>query len=163
MATAGKDLSAFELGNLPNSAHFKVGIVVSRWNDDITYALRDGALQVLEAAGVASIRTVEVPGAFELPLGAASLLKADPELDGVICIGNVIRGETAHFDYVCEGAAQGIQRVALDTLKPVMFCLLTDENKAQSIARSGGIHGNKGIECAIACLEMIALQQSLKA
>ena len=162
MATAGKDLSAFELGNLPYSAHqFKVGIVVSRWNEDITYALRDGALEVMEAAGVQDVDVVEVPGAFELPLGAASLLAARPELDGVVCIGNVIRGETAHFDYVCAGAADGIQRVALDAMKPVMFCVLTDENREQSIARSGGVHGNKGIECAVACLEMIALQRGL--
>lgn len=162
MATAGKDLSAFELGNLPDSAHqFKVGIVVSRWNEDITYALRDGALSVMRAAGVGDVQVVEVPGAFELPLGAASLIEAQPEIDGVVCIGNVIRGETAHFDYVCAGAAEGIQRVALDTMKPVMFCVLTDENREQSIARSGGVHGNKGIECAVACLEMIALQRRL--
>lgn len=162
MATAGKDLSAFERGNLPDSAHlFKVGIVVSRWNDDITFALRDGALEVLRAAGVAEVPVVEVPGAFELPLGAASLLQARPDLDGVVCIGNVIRGETAHFDYVCAGAAEGIQRVSLDTLKPVTFCVLTDENREQSIARSGGKHGNKGVECAVACLEMIALQREL--
>lgn len=162
MATAGKDLSAFELGNLPDSAHqFKVGIVVSRWNEDITYALRDGALGVMRAAGVGDVQVVEVPGAFELPLGAASLLAAQPEIDGIVCIGNVIRGETAHFDYVCAGAAEGIQRVALDTMKPVMFCVLTDENREQSIARSGGVHGNKGIECAVACLEMIALQRGL--
>jgi 6,7-dimethyl-8-ribityllumazine synthase len=163
MATAGKNLSAYEIGNLPNSAHFRVGIVVSRWNSDITFALRDGALDVFRAAGVPETATfvVEVPGAFELPLGAATLLKARPELDGVVCIGNVIRGETAHFDFVCSGATQGIQRVALDTMKPVMFCVLTDENKEQSIARSGGIHGNKGVECAVACLEMIALQREL--
>ena len=163
MATAGKNLSAYDLGNLPNSAHFRVGIVVSRWNDDITHALRDGALEVLRAAGIpeSAQYVIEVPGAFELPLGAASLLDAHPDLDGVVCIGNVIRGETAHFDYVCAGAAEGIQRVALDYKKPVMFCVLTDENKAQSIARSGGEHGNKGVECAVACLQMIALQQAL--
>jgi 6,7-dimethyl-8-ribityllumazine synthase len=164
MATEGKDLSAYEIGNLPNSAHFRVGIVVSRWNSDITHALRDGAISVLDAAGMPPVNrpVVDVPGAFELPLGAASLLASRPDLDGVICIGNVVRGETAHFDYVCSGAAEGIQRVALDTRKPVMFCVLTDENKEQSIARSGGKHGNKGVECAVACLEMIDLQHRLR-
>ena len=164
MATEGKDLSAYDIGNLPNSAHFTVGIVVSRWNSDITYNLKAGAIELLKAAGLPdeAIVIIEVPGAFELPLGASMLLDSKRHIDGVICIGNVIRGETAHFDYVCSGATDGIQRLALDTQKPISFCVLTDETREQSIARSGGKHGNKGIECAIACLEMIHLKKMLQ-
>lgn len=89
------------------------------------------------------------------------VLEADSGIDAVICLGNVIRGETAHFDYVCEGCAIGIKDVSLRYNKPVMFGVLTDDNIEQSRARSGGSMGNKGIEAAIAALKLIKLQKSL--
>jgi 6,7-dimethyl-8-ribityllumazine synthase len=100
-----------------------------------------------------------VPGAFELPL-AAQYLCEYTDVDGVVAIGVVIQGETKHFDFVCEGTTQGIKDVNLKYNIPVAFCVLTDNTMQQSIDRSGGIHGNKGIECAIACLKMIELKKS---
>src|SRR5210317_1666611 len=108
MATAGKNLSQFDAAQLPNGARFRVGIVVSEWNSEITHALRDGAIEVLRAAGVPEDGVVvhDVPGAFELPLGAQWLLHAPQQCDAVIAVGAVIRGETAHFDYVCQAVSQ---------------------------------------------------------
>ena len=160
MATTGKNLSQYDRAKLPNGAHFRVGIVVSEWNDEITNGLRDGAVQVLRAAGVetAQMPISAVPGAFELPLAAKWMLEGADPCDAVIAIGAVIRGETAHFDYVCQGVTQGLMQLSLDSGKPAIFCVLTDDNIEQSRARSGGEHGNKGIEAAIACLKMLALK-----
>jgi 6,7-dimethyl-8-ribityllumazine synthase len=163
MATAGKNLSQFDAAQLPNGARFRVGIVVSEWNSEITHALRDGAIEVLRAAGVPEDGVVvhDVPGAFELPLGAQWLLHAPQPCDAVIAVGAVIRGETAHFDFVCQAASQGVLRVGLDSGKPAIFCVLTDDTIEQSRARSGGVHGNKGVEAAVACLKMLALKHAI--
>jgi len=163
MATAGKNLSQFDAAQLPNGARYRVGIVVSEWNSEITNALRDGAIEVLRAAGVPDEGVVvhDVPGAFELPLGAQWLLNAPQPCDAVIAVGAVIRGETAHFDYVCQAASQGVLRVGLDSGKPAIFCVLTDDTIEQSRARSGGVHGNKGVEAAVACLKMLALKHAI--
>ena len=163
MATAGKNLSQFDAAQLPNGARFRVGIVVSEWNSEITHPLRDGAIEVLRAAGVPEDAVVvyDVPGAFELPLGAQWLLNAPQPCDAVIAVGAVIRGETAHFDFVCQAASQGVLRVGLDSGKPAIFCVLTDDTIEQSRARSGGVHGNKGVEAAVACLKMLALKHAI--
>jgi len=124
----------------------------------------NGALEVLKDAGVTndSIILKWVPGTYELPLAAQMLLTSkNHTIDGVIAIGSVIRGETAHFDYVCSAAAQGIKDVNLSTGKPVSFCVLTDNTAEQAEARSGGIHGNKGTEAAVVVLKMIALGSEL--
>ena len=99
-------------------------------------------------------------GTFELPLGAQYLFE-NQLVDGIICVGCVIQGDTKHFDYVCEGATNGIMQVSLRYNKPASFCVLTDHNKQQSIDRSGGIHGNKGIECTVACLKMLNLKEEI--
>lgn len=163
MATAHRNLSEYNKETIPNGADYKVGIVVSEWNDSITLNLLAGAKQALLDNGVpeASILVRFVPGAFELPLGAQLMLD-NTDVDGVIAIGVVIQGETKHFDFVCQGATEGIVRVNLEYNSPVSFCLLTDNNVQQSIDRSGGKHGNKGIECAIACLKMIELKKSFE-
>ena len=163
MATSGKNLSDYNKESIPNGADFKIGIVVSEWNDDITFNLLKGAEQALLDNHVKpeNIIVKMVPGTFELPLGCQMLLEADENLDGVIAIGCVIQGETKHFDFVCDGATKGIMDVQLEYNTPVSFCVLTDNTKQQSIDRSGGIHGNKGIECAVACLKMIGLQEDL--
>jgi 6,7-dimethyl-8-ribityllumazine synthase len=160
MATTGKNLSHYDRANLPTGAHFRVGIVVSEWNDEITSGLRDGVLQVLHEAGVEDdqMPIANVPGAFELPLAAKWMLEGSNPCDAVIAIGAVIRGETAHFDYVCQGVTQGLMQLSLDSGKPAIFCVLTDDNIEQSRARSGGKHGNKGVEAAVACLKMLALK-----
>ena len=162
MATAGNNLSSYKSEDLPYGAHFKVGIVVSEWNQTYTGGMLDGAREVLREAGVpeTSIAVHWVPGSNELPLGAQWLAGRD-DIDGVICIGSVIRGETAHFDYVCSGTAQGIMDVNLSSGKPVMFCVLTDDNEAQTDARSGGVHGNKGVEAAVGLLHMLTLKRTL--
>jgi 6,7-dimethyl-8-ribityllumazine synthase len=163
MATSEKNLSDYNKDEIPNGADFKIGIVVSEWNPDITSNLLKGALQALADNGVkeTNIQVRYVPGTYELPLGAQILFEST-FADGVIAIGSVIQGETKHFDFVCEAAALGIKDVNLKYNKPVAFCVLTDNTKQQAIDRSGGKHGNKGIECAVACLKMIGLKNSLQ-
>lgn len=156
MATAGKNLSAFDPNLFTNCAGFRIGIVVSDWNDHITYKLLQGANSVLDAIGhpKALRKELHVPGAFELPLGAQQLCK-NSDIDGVLAIGVVIQGETRHFDFVCSGATQGLMDVMLKFDKPVGFCLLTDNTEQQSIDRAGGKHGNKGTEAMVAVLQML--------
>ncbi|PCJ80513.1 MAG: 6,7-dimethyl-8-ribityllumazine synthase [Bacteroidetes bacterium] len=161
MATAGKDLSAYNPKDLPDGAHFIVGIAVSEWNSKYTNGMLKGALDVLINCGVleSNIKVVYVPGSFELPLASQMLLDHS---DGVIAIGSVIRGETSHFDYVCEAVSQGIKDVNLKTGKPVAFCVLTDNSAKQAEARSGGEHGNKGTEAAVVVMKMLALKSELR-
>ena len=163
MATSIKNLSDYDKNKIPNGADYKIGIVVSEWNETITSKLLDGAMRTLKENGVQedNILVKAVPGAFELPVAAQSLLEYD-NLDGIITIGAVIQGETKHFEYVCSGATQGIMSVMLNYNIPISFCVLTDNNMQQSIDRSGGKHGNKGIECAVSLLKMIDFQKSLK-
>jgi len=163
MATANRNLSEYNKDFVPNGADFKIGIVVSEWNDSITLNLLKGAKEALLENGVKeeNILVRFVPGAFELPLGAQYMCEFT-QVDGVVAIGVVIQGETKHFDFVCYGATQGIKDVNLQYNTPVAFCLLTDNNIQQSIDRSGGKHGNKGIECAIACMKMIGLKKDFE-
>ncbi len=155
MATEGNNLSFFDKDALPDLTGKKFGIVVSEWNDKITSGLFKGALSAFTKAGMSTeqIISITVPGTFELALGAQKLIE-NLKLDGVVCLGSVIRGETAHFDYVCEAAAQGIKDVSLKTGKPVAFGVLTDDNEQQAIDRSGGKHGNKGTEAAVVVMKM---------
>ncbi len=161
MATANRNLSEYNKEFIPNGADFKIGIVVSEWNETITLNLLKGAKEALLDNGVQeeNIHVRFVPGAFELPLGCQYFCEFT-DVDGVVAIGTVIQGETKHFDFVCDGATQGIKDVNLKYNTPVAFCLLTDNTMQQSIDRSGGKHGNKGIECAIACMKMIELKKS---
>lgn len=160
MATAGRDLSTYDASGVPSGAGLRLGLVVSRWNHEITGALRDGAVETLLKHGVPlrSIQEAQVPGSFELPLAAQVLMERNA-LDGVICIGSVIRGETPHFDFVCQAVSQGIMDLNLKMGKPVIFCVLTDNTIEQARDRSGGKHGNKGVECAVALLHMCDLRK----
>lgn len=157
MSTSNKNLSEYE--KLPDvNDRWKIAIVCSRWNHEITDGLLDGALSLLISAGIENsrIRVIRVPGSYELPLGAQwAIEKCDA--DAVVCLGSVVRGETAHFDYVCQAVAQGIKDVALKFSKPVIFGVLTDDNMEQARARSGGKYGNKGTEAAVTALEMLDL------
>lgn len=159
MATSLKNLSEFDKNTIPNGADFKIGIVVSEWNDHITSKLLEGANATLIEQGVKveNIEIIRVPGAFELPLGSQWLAERS-EIQGIIAIGVVIQGETRHFDFVCSGATHGIQQVILKYNKPVGFCLLTDNTEQQSIDRAGGKHGNKGVEAAVTVLKMLGVQ-----
>ncbi|MFN0073660.1 MAG: 6,7-dimethyl-8-ribityllumazine synthase [Chloroflexota bacterium] len=139
------------------------GIVVARFNGTVTSALLDGARSGLIRHGVAddSIDVIWVPGALEIPL-AASRLAQTGHYAAVICLGAIIRGETAHFDYVAAGAAQGINRVGLDTGVPVIFGVLTTDTVDQAMARAGGKQGNKGYDAAETALEMVNLLSALR-
>ena len=139
----------------PNGARRSVGIVVARFNGEITSRLLDGAIAALEEAGVERDRidVVPVPGAFELPLGAMALARTR-RYSCVIALGCVIRGETPHFDFVAGEAASGLQVAALETGIPVSFGVLTCDNREQAEARAGGPQGNKGSEAARSALEM---------
>lgn len=160
MATT--DLSKYDASGVPSGAGLRFGLVVSAWNPTVTSALRDGAVEVLLTHGVAmkDILEEQVPGSYELALGAQLLIEGRAP-DAVICIGSVVRGETPHFEYVCQATAQGIMDVNLRTGVPVIFCVLTDDHMDQALARSGGIHGNKGVEAAVAALRMARMRQRL--
>jgi 6,7-dimethyl-8-ribityllumazine synthase len=161
MATVGNHLSNFSSSLLENCSEFRLGIVVSEWNESITSSLAKGAMEVFQQAKVAHVEQLKVPGSFELPLAAQFLFSTRSDLDGIVVIGNVLQGETKHFDFVCQGLTQGIMDVMLKFNKPISFCVLTDLNQEQSLDRSGGKHGNKGIECAAALLQMVKLQKKL--
>ena len=136
----------------------RFGIVVSRFNDFITEKLLGGALDGLLRTGVkeSDIHVIKVPGAFEIPLAAKKVVQGG-NYDAVICLGAVIRGSTPHFDYVCSGAATGIQQVSLDTNKPIAFGVLTTDTMEQALQRSSttNIDENKGRDAALCVLEMI--------
>ncbi len=159
MATENKNLSQYDKTQLPNVSQLSFGIVVSEWNDDITEGLYQGAYDTLIDNNVASQNIIRwnVPGSFELIYGCKKMMDSFPNLAGIIAIGSVIQGETKHFDFVCEGVTHGIKDLNLSGKMPVIFCVLTDNNKQQSLDRSGGKHGNKGVEAAVAAIKMTAL------
>lgn len=135
----------------------RIGVVVADWNEEITGALYEGAVQSLVAAGVKKSNIIRktVPGSFELSLGGLWMAEKK-DIDAVICLGCVIQGDTPHFDYICQAVAYGITEAGLKTKKPVIFGVLTTLNKAQALERAGGKFGNKGEEAAITALQMLA-------
>ncbi|MEL6624229.1 MAG: 6,7-dimethyl-8-ribityllumazine synthase [Bacteroidota bacterium] len=139
----------------------RIVIVVSKWHDDITEPLFIGARDILVKQGVRpeNILRYDVPGSFELPMGANIALSKYYNLDGVICLGCIIQGETRHFDFIADAVAHGVMRVSLDHNKPVIFGVLTPDTLEQAQDRAGGQHGNKGAEAAVALLEMIDLER----
>lgn len=162
MATSEKNLSSYDHDSIPSGEPFTIGIVVSEWNREITQSLLDGALETLLKHGVKreKISVKWVPGSFELPLGAQWLIQQRTP-NAVIALGSVVQGETKHFDFVCNSCALGIKDVSLSTNTPIIFGVLTDNTMQQAKDRSGGKHGNKGIECAVAALKMAALRRNL--
>lgn len=162
MATIHQNLSDYSSEDVPNGSKYTIAIIRSEWNEDITQNLADGAESALLDNGVLEQNIIrhDVPGAYELPL-AAQWMANKPEIDAVICIGTVIRGETSHFDFVSQAVSQGVKDVSLKTNKPIIFGVLTDDTKQQSIDRSGGILGNKGIEAGVTALKMLGLRDQL--
>jgi 6,7-dimethyl-8-ribityllumazine synthase len=160
MATINKNLSDYDKNTIPNGNNFRFGIVVSEWNDTITEGLCFGAVSGLIENNVPREQIIRwnVPGSFELVYGAKKMLQTQ-NVDAVIAIGCVIQGETKHFDFVCQAVSQGIKDLNIGTDIPVIFCVLTDDTIEQSIDRSGGKHGNKGTEAAIAAIKMAYLRQ----
>lgn len=160
MATENKNLSNYDKNTIPSAKDFRFGIVVSEWNDKITNGLYSGAEAALLDCGALPHNIIrwDVPGSFELVYGSKRMIDTQKP-DVVIAIGCVIKGETMHFEFVCEGVTQGIKDLNIQTDVPVIFCLLTDNTEQQSIDRSGGKHGNKGVEAAIAAIKMADLRQ----
>ena len=161
MATNRNNLSNYDYTSIADATDYKIAVVISEWNSQVTKCLLEGVLHTLKNFGVHSNNIVVqyVPGSFELIFAAKKL--QTPAVDAVIAVGCIIQGETKHFDYVCQGVTQGIKdlNVLYDT--PVIFCVLTDNNLQQSLDRSGGKYGNKGVEAAVTALKMVALKKSL--
>lgn len=164
MVEKKKNLSDCAPVRLPNPQSVKIGIVVSEWNDTVTSALKEGAMSVLLEAGLLkeNVKVCSVPGSFELPTAAVIMLESDDKIDGVICLGCVIQGETRHFEFISQAVADGIVRAGVDYATPVIFGVLTCDTMQQALDRSGGKHGNKGVEAAVSCLKMIALERKLR-
>ncbi|HSZ71634.1 MAG TPA: 6,7-dimethyl-8-ribityllumazine synthase [Cytophagaceae bacterium] len=157
MSSSEKNLSTYSNVNLSASlGDKKIAIVVSEWNAEITEALYEGAYSTLIQKGARKENIIKkyVPGSFELSIGAQKMA-ALKEIDAIICLGCVIRGETSHFDFICQAVATGITDVSLKYDKPVIFGVLTTENKQQAFDRAGGKHGNKGDEAGITAVKMI--------
>ena len=154
MSSSNNNLVDLDLSEIPSAKNLKFGITVSKWNSEITNSLLNGCLDLLHSKGVDKndIEVLYVPGSFELVYGSKYL--QNKSYDAVIAIGSVIRGETKHFDFICNATSQGIKDLNISGNCPVIFCVLTDENIQQSIDRSGGKYGNKGTEAAIAAIEM---------
>ena len=160
MATINNNLSDYDKTAIPNAKNFRFGIVVSEWNDTITEGLYKGAYDTLIENGVDvnNIIRWDVPGSYELIYGSKKM--QEQNVDAVIAIGSVIQGETKHFDFVCEAVSHGIKDLNIQHETPVIFCVLTDNNMQQAIERSGGKHGNKGTEAAIAAIKMAELRKN---
>ena len=159
MATENKNLSQYDKSTLPNAKDFKIGIITSEWNEQVTHGMREGAINTLKDCGVAAENIINwsVPGSFEL-VHAAKRMFDTTTADAIIVIGCVIQGETKHFDFVCQGVTQGIAHLnAVQSDVPVIFCVLTDNTLQQSLDRSGGKLGNKGVEAAVTALKMVAV------
>ena len=152
---ATKNLSEYNIANVPDASNMCFGIVVSEWNSEITGALLDGCVSTLEKHGAIpeNIHVKTVPGSFELIYGAHQMTLNDG-FDAVIILGCVIRGETPHFDYICEGVTAGIARLNATSQTPIVYGLLACNDEQQAKDRSGGRLGNKGDECAVVAIKM---------
>lgn len=155
MATALHNLSDYDFNAIPDASNMCFGIVVAEWNEDITGALLDGAVKTLEKHGALpeNIHVKTVPGSFELIYGAHQMV-LHGGYDAVIILGSVIRGETPHFDYICQGVTAGIARLNTTSEIPIIYGLLTTNDKQQALDRCGGKYVNKGDECAIDAIKM---------
>ena len=156
MATELHNLSDYDPTKVPSGEGRRIAVVYAEWNPEITHALRDGAVNTLVANGVKEedIEIFSVPGSYELIYGASRLVKSE-KYDAIIAIGCVIRGDTPHFDYICEGVTAGLTQLNVTGDTPVIFGLITTNNLLQAQERSGGRLGNKGDECAVTALHMI--------
>jgi 6,7-dimethyl-8-ribityllumazine synthase len=154
MSSAFNNLNNIDLSKIPDATNLKFGIAISKWNKEITDNLLNGCVDLLKSKGVLDENIIisHVPGSFELIYASKKLQLQD--VNSVIAIGNIIRGETMHFDFICNATSIGIKDLNISGKCPVIFCVLTDDNIQQSIDRSGGKYGNKGSEAAIAAIEM---------
>ncbi len=156
MASRQHNLSDYDAQSVPDAAGMRFGVVVSEWNSGITGALLQGACRTLLRHGVREedITEIVVPGSFELVYASARMVNSG-RFDAVIAIGCVIRGDTPHFDYICQGTTQGLASLNKEGKTPVIYGLLTCDNTEQASERCGGALGNKGDECAVAAIKMV--------
>ena len=163
MATKNHNLSQIDTP-LPSAADMKFGIVVAEWNREVTEALLEGAVRKLRSAGCPDLNILikYVPGTFELALGAQFFAEYT-DVDAVIAIGCVIQGDTRHFDFICEGATQGITQLQIQWNMPIAFGVLTVNDMQQALDRAGGKLGNKGDEAAATAIHMVKLQNDMEA
>ena len=155
MATISQNSKHIFHEKLPGAKDLRFALIVSQWNNEITNRLFEGAHQILQQQQAKQIDRIDVPGSFELVYASRVAMKKN--YDAIIAIGNVIRGETSHFDYVCKGVTNGIQQLNAMGTVPIIFCVLTDDTIEQSRARSGGSLGNKGEEAAVTAILMASL------
>lgn len=162
MASSLHNLSDYDPKSVPSAEGMRFAIVVSEWNSKITLALMQGAVDTLMANGARKddIQVRTVPGSFELIYGSAQMVKSG-QVDAVIAIGCVIRGDTPHFDYICQGTTQGLSELNVRYDVPVIYGLLTCNNMDQAEDRCGGILGNKGDECAVTAIKMVNYRRQL--
>ncbi len=163
MSSTNKNLSLYNEQAIPEANELRFGIVVADWNAEITYALYQGCYDTLikHNANPERIKTLQVAGTFELAAAAAMLYKSDTNIDAIICLGCVIKGETSHNEYINLSVAQALQNLAISTQRAFVFGVLTPNNQAQAQARAGGEHGNKGVEAAQTAIRMAAMRQDL--
>ena len=157
MSSSENSLSNYNFSSVPDGKNLKIALIVSEWNSEITEQLYVGALSTLIKYNVekSDIVRYNVPGSFELIYGAK--LTQEKKYNAIIVIGSVIKGETKHFNFICQGVAIGIANLNSTGSCPVIFCVLTDNDISQARDRSGGRHGNKGIEAAVSALKMAKL------
>lgn len=162
MASRLHNLSDYDPTSVPSAAGMRFGIVVSEWNSEITGALLEGACDTLLKHGAAEeqLHVQTVPGSFELIHGA-SRMASTGLFDAVIAIGCVIRGDTPHFDYICQGTTQGLADLNREGTTPVIYGLLTCDTQQQALDRCGGALGNKGDECAVTAIKMAAYDREI--
>jgi 6,7-dimethyl-8-ribityllumazine synthase len=162
MASALHNLSSYEDSTMPDCSDYSFGIVVADWNPLITHALYEGAYNTLIKHGTKpeKIATAQVPGTFELPVGA-KMLAQQHQPDALICLGCVIKGETSHNEYINNAVAQGLMTLSIASGKPFIFGVLTPNDQQQALDRAGGIHGNKGVEAAATAIRMVALKKQI--
>lgn len=163
MSSALKNLSTYDEENMPDAADFKFGIVVSEWNNKITHTLHEGCVDTLLKHGAKedNIFQAQVPGTFELPVGARMLAQKE-SLDAIICLGCVIKGETSHNEYINHSVASALQSLGMASSIPCIFGVLTPNTEEQAADRAGGKHGNKGVEAAATAIRMADLRKDLK-
>lgn len=163
MASALKNLSQYRESDLPSAEDMTFGVVVADWNEDITHKLYEGCYDTLVKHGAQPdrIHTLQVPGTFELPVGAR-MLSENQDIDAFICIGCVIKGETSHNEYINQSVAHGLVNLGIMSGKPYIFGVLTPNDHQQAVDRAGGQHGNKGVEAAVTAIRMVGARRSLQ-
>ena len=159
MASGLVNLSDNNFDSSLDGSFFNITLIVSQWNESITNSLKNAAIETLLSLKVnpENIKTIYVPGSFELIYGAKLAQEKNP--DAIIVIGSIIQGETKHFDFICNAVSNGIKDLNIKSKVPIIFCVLTDYNLKQAQDRSGGKHGNKGIEAAIAAIKMSKIRK----